>query len=55
MNDSPIKLAVLLSGSGRTLQNLIDRIAAGQLNAQIVLVIGSRPGLVGLQRAATPN
>lgn len=52
MSVSPIKLAVLLSGTGRTLQNLIDRIAAGQLNAQIALVIGSRPGLVGLQRAA---
>ncbi|MCC6424265.1 MAG: phosphoribosylglycinamide formyltransferase [Phycisphaerales bacterium] len=52
MSDSPLKLAVLLSGTGRTLQNLIDRIAAGTLNAQIAVVIGSRPGLVGLQRAA---
>ena len=48
---SPIKLAVLVSGSGTTLQNLIDQIAAGRLNAQIPLVIGSRSDLPGLQRA----
>ena len=47
-----IRLAVLVSGSGTTLQNLIDQIAAGALNAKISLVIGSRPGLVGLPRAA---
>jgi formyltetrahydrofolate-dependent phosphoribosylglycinamide formyltransferase len=52
MSDAPIKLAVLLSGTGRTLQNLIDRIATGDLDAQISLVIGSRPGLVGLRRAS---
>jgi formyltetrahydrofolate-dependent phosphoribosylglycinamide formyltransferase len=51
-NSSPLKLAVLLSGSGTTLQNLIDEIAAGQLDASISIVIGSRPELVGLERAA---
>jgi len=49
---SPIRLAVLVSGSGTTLQNLIDRIAAGALPAKIGIVIGSRPELVGLKRAA---
>ncbi|HSV13608.1 MAG TPA: phosphoribosylglycinamide formyltransferase [Tepidisphaeraceae bacterium] len=49
---SPIKLAVLVSGSGTTLQNLIDEIAAGRLNASIQIVIGSRPDLVGIERAA---
>ena len=49
---SPIQLTVLLSGSGTTLQNLIDEIAAGRLNATIPLVIASRPGLVGSDRAA---
>ena len=49
---SPINLAVLVSGSGTTLQNLIDKIAAGELDARIGLVIGSRAGLGGLQRAA---
>src|SRR5690242_9961721 len=48
----PINLGVLVSGSGTTLQNLIDRIADGALNAKIGLVIGSRPDLPGLKRAA---
>lgn len=48
----PLKLGVLVSGSGRTLQNLIDQIAAGNLAAKIVLVVGSRPGLLGIERAA---
>ena len=48
----PLNLAVLVSGSGTTLQNLIDRVADGSLPARINIVIGSRPELVGLQRAA---
>jgi phosphoribosylglycinamide formyltransferase 1 len=47
----PIRLAILLSGSGTTLQNLMDRIAAGRLNARIVQVISSRPDAFGLTRA----
>ena len=47
----PIRLAVLLSGSGTTLQNLLDHSARGQLPAQIVLVIASRPDAFGLTRA----
>lgn len=43
-------LAVMLSGSGRTLINLCDRIQAGRLSAAIGLVIASREGL-GAQRA----
>ena len=50
---SPIRLAVLVSGSGTTLQNLIDQIAAETLDAVINLVIGSRPGLEAIERAAT--
>ena len=46
-----ISLAVLVSGSGTTLQNLVDQIGAGKLNARIPIVIGSRPDLVGLERA----
>src|SRR5436305_11047981 len=52
MNATPLRLAVLVSGSGTTLQNLIDEIAAGRLNASIQIVVGSRPGLVGIERAA---
>jgi formyltetrahydrofolate-dependent phosphoribosylglycinamide formyltransferase len=51
MSSSPIKLAVLVSGSGTTLQNLIGEIAVGRLNATIAIVIGSRAGLVGTERA----
>jgi formyltetrahydrofolate-dependent phosphoribosylglycinamide formyltransferase len=46
-----LRLAVLLSGSGTTLQNLIDLAAAGQLPAEIVLVVASRRDAFGLERA----
>jgi formyltetrahydrofolate-dependent phosphoribosylglycinamide formyltransferase len=46
-----VRLAVLLSGSGTTLQNLLDRIAAGSLDAEVVVVIGSRADAFGLDRA----
>jgi formyltetrahydrofolate-dependent phosphoribosylglycinamide formyltransferase len=46
-----IRLAVLLSGGGTTLQNLLDRIRAGTLAAEVVCVIGSNPEAYGLTRA----
>jgi len=46
-----LKLAVLLSGSGTTLQNFIDRIERGELDAEIVCVVGSRKNAYGLERA----
>jgi phosphoribosylglycinamide formyltransferase 1 len=46
-----LRLAVLISAGGTTLQNLIDRIAQGRLNAEIVTVISSRPDVYGLVRA----
>jgi phosphoribosylglycinamide formyltransferase 1 len=52
MSAPPITLGVLVSGSGTTLQNLIDQISAGKLNARVGVVIGSKPDLVGLRRAA---
>lgn len=52
MPDPKLKLAVLVSGAGTTLQNLLDAIDAGELNAEVTLVIGSRPELPGLRRAA---
>src|SRR5688500_15128184 len=54
MPDRPLNLAVLVSGSGTTLQNLIDQINSGELAdaARIAIVIGSRPELLGLKRAA---
>ncbi|WP_322150789.1 phosphoribosylglycinamide formyltransferase [Paratractidigestivibacter sp.] len=47
----PLKIGVLISGSGTNLQALIDRIADGSLNAQITLVVSSRPGVRGIERA----
>ncbi len=49
------RLAVLLSGSGTTLQNLIDRIQEGQLDAIITCVIASREDAFGLERARRAN
>ncbi len=49
---SPIRLGVLLSGRGSTLENLLARIRAGQLDAQVVHVHSSRPDARGLQIAA---
>jgi phosphoribosylglycinamide formyltransferase-1 len=51
MTPSPIQLAVLVSGEGTTLQNLVDRVASGNLNARITAVIASRPGIGALRRA----
>jgi len=47
----PVRLAILLSGGGSTLQNFIDRIAGGRLAAEIVVVVASRADVGGLQRA----
>jgi formyltetrahydrofolate-dependent phosphoribosylglycinamide formyltransferase len=47
----PLKLGILLSGSGRTLENLYERIEAGSLDAEISLVIGSKENAFGLVRA----
>lgn len=44
------RLAVLLSGSGRTLVNLLEQIRAGKLPADITLVIASKECL-GAERA----
>ncbi|QDU95712.1 phosphoribosylglycinamide formyltransferase [Lignipirellula cremea] len=47
-----ISLAVLISGGGTTLKNLLDKAAVGQLAARISLVISSKPSARGLQYAA---
>lgn len=50
--DERVRLAVLLSGSGRTLRNLLDHIAGGRLEAEVVAVLSSVPGAGGLAIAA---
>lgn len=47
----PLKLCVLLSGSGTTLENLYDHVARRGLPAEIVKVIASKPEAYGIQRA----
>jgi phosphoribosylglycinamide formyltransferase-1 len=47
----PLRVAVLLSGSGTTMQNLIDLSKAGKLPIEIVLAVSDRPNIKGLERA----
>ena len=46
-----LRLAVLISGRGRTLKNLIDVIGRGELDAEICVVIASSKNSSGLQYA----
>jgi formyltetrahydrofolate-dependent phosphoribosylglycinamide formyltransferase len=53
-SDSPRgvpRLAVLVSGSGTTLQNLLDRCTDGRLAARVVLVISNKSDAYALERA----
>lgn len=45
------KMAVLLSGSGRTLDNFHERIVAGSLRAGIAVVISNVASALGLEKA----
>lgn len=48
---APLRLLVLVSGSGSLLQALIDAQAAGTLPAEVVAVGADREGCTGLERA----
>ena len=50
--DRPIRLAVFLSGGGRTLVNLVDFIGRGEVEAEIAVVVSDRDGVAGIDRAA---
>ena len=47
----PLSLAVLISGGGTTLRNLINKIASGDLSAEIRLVVSSNRRARGLEYA----
>lgn len=47
----PLRMAVLLSGQGTSLENLLDEIDAGRVPARVELVISSKPHAFGLERA----
>jgi phosphoribosylglycinamide formyltransferase-1 len=46
------KVAVFVSGGGRSLENLSEQIAAGKLDARIAVVVSSTPKAFALERAA---
>jgi phosphoribosylglycinamide formyltransferase-1 len=51
MSEQPLTLAVLISGGGTTLRNLIEKVEAGTLPVEIRLVISSSPTARGLEFA----
>ena len=50
-NTRKLRIAILLSGSGRTLLNLQKRIEEGTLSATIERVVSSRADVLGVERA----
>ncbi len=50
-----LRLAVLVSGGGTNLQAMIDRSAAGKLNAVVSVVVSDRTDAYALERAAKAN
>lgn len=50
-HDNPLKIAVLISGGGTTLRNLLERIEADKLPLEVVLVISSSQKAKGMQYA----
>ncbi len=55
MSNRPVKLGVLISGSGSNLQAIINKCEAGELPAQVAVVISSRSDAYGLERAKSCN
>lgn len=47
---SPVKIGVLISGSGTNLQALIDNIGLGNINGEIKLIISNKKDAYGLER-----
>jgi phosphoribosylglycinamide formyltransferase-1 len=47
----PLRVAVLLSGGGTSLENLFEHIDAGRVPAEVALVISSKEKAFGLERA----
>jgi phosphoribosylglycinamide formyltransferase-1 len=54
-SNPPLPIAVLISGTGRSLKNLLEQIDAGRLRVSIKLVISSTPSAKGLQFAEKAN
>ena len=52
MSTGPHRLGILISGRGSNMLAIGEAIAAGRVDATIAIVISSRPGAPGLERAA---
>ena len=48
---APLSVAVLLSGNGSRLENLLEHIDSGAVDAEVVVVISSKQEAFGLTRA----
>jgi phosphoribosylglycinamide formyltransferase-1 len=46
-----LRIAVLLSGAGTSLENLLERIDAGEVPGEVCVVVSSRANAFGLERA----
>ena len=51
MRDARPRIAVLLSGSGTSLENLLEQIEAGAVPGSVCVVVASKPNAFGLERA----
>jgi phosphoribosylglycinamide formyltransferase-1 len=51
MSSEKIRLGMLISGGGTTMQNMAETISRGELEAQIVCVIASNAKCCGIERA----
>ena len=51
MSNQTVKVAVLLSGSGRTLENFLEKMAGGRLPIQVCAVVSSRGDVRGVEVA----
>jgi phosphoribosylglycinamide formyltransferase-1 len=47
----PLRIAVLLSGSGTSLENLLEQIDAGAVPGRVCVVVASKASAFGLERA----
>ena len=50
---APARIAVFVSGSGRSLENLVARAARGEIDGRVALVLSSTPRAYALERART--
>lgn len=50
-SEVPLRLGVLVSGTGTNLGAVLDAVAAGALAARVELVVSNKPGVLALDRA----